>query len=97
MSLPKIPDIKFVATKGSEVEEFTSYRDFEVWVIDECNRDIYDAYRDADPDSRRGCDGMDEWVSYTMDANELIEFLEFKGWEVKRVTYDLSNEPLKGC
>lgn len=89
--LPKIPSIKFVATRPNpnsfihDSEEFESYRDFEAWAIDECNREFYDAYKDADIDSRRGCDGMNEWVSFTMDADEVISFVEEKGWKVSRV------------
>lgn len=98
MSLPRIPEVKFVATKGSEVEEFISYKDFEEWAMDECDRELADFWKyTLCSDGRRGIDGYREYVKDWMPANELIEFVEEKGWEVKRVAYDLSNESVKGC
>lgn len=91
MSLPKIPEIKYVVSRPNpnapihDSEEFESYKEFERWAIDECGRELCDAYGDADPDSRRGCDGMREWVENTMWFNDLSEFVEEKGWKVSKV------------
>jgi len=99
MSLPKIPEIKFVVTREStnEVEEFESYRDFEDWFYEECEKDIIQAYKCADPDSRRGSEDVRDWVRNTFWNDEINEFLGEKGWELKKVVADQSNEKVRGC
>lgn len=84
-TLPVIPSIKFVATKGSEVEEFVSFKSLESWFIDECDKEICEAYSDADRDSTGGCDGPYDWVKNTFYFKEIEEFLGDKGWELKKV------------
>lgn len=86
MSLPKIPAIKFVAKKQGETEEFISYADLEDWIIDTCDRSLYDFYRfDLCSDERRGTDGYRDYAKQIMSKDELISFVEDIGWSVERV------------
>lgn len=85
--LPTIPTVVITANKGNEVETFESFRDFEDWFLDECDKDIYSAYKDADHDDRAGCDGPSEWVRETFDFELMQHFLEQgKGWKIERVS-----------
>lgn len=104
-NLPKIPTIKFVVTRPNpndslpEREEFESWREFEDWACDECDKELYSFYRfDVEPFERRGCQDMREFVRYVMDTDHIIEFVEDKGWKFHRVvTDDKSNEVVRGC
>lgn len=86
-SLPVIPSVHFVVTKGDEKEEFKTFKELENWFIDECDRDICDEYHAADFDDKGGCDGPYDWVRQTFDFNMIQHFLEQgAGWKLERVS-----------
>lgn len=81
-SIPAIPSVKFVVTKGDLTEEFESYRDLYTWAIDE--KIIYDSaygeYRDFAPEEKRACTFM-EYVSE--ECFRLLAENEYKVENVK--------------
>lgn len=84
-SLPVIPSVHFVVTKGDESMEFQSFKAIESWIIDECDKELYEAYQWADSDDTRGCSDMNEWIHYCLSADQLFEYAEDKGWTIERV------------
>ncbi|HNC40298.1 MAG TPA: hypothetical protein PK522_00790 [Nitrosomonas sp.] len=83
--LPKIPEITFVVSKGNIREEYGSYKEFRDWFYDECDKELCQAYKEADGDSKRGCDGIKEWIDYTFTDDDYLDFLDEKGWKFERV------------
>lgn len=104
MSLPKIPEIIFVVTRPNpndslpEREEFATWREFEEWACDECDKELYGFYRyTLEPDDRRGCEDARDYVRNRMDQDHLIEFVEDKGWKFFRIPVgDTSQETVRG-
>ena len=82
--LPVIPIVVIVVTKGDECEEFVSWNAFADWARDECDKEFYDMYRNADPDKRRGCDGYLEWFEYVVTKEDVEREVQDKGWKIER-------------
>lgn len=82
-NIPKAPEIKFVATKGDEREEFTSYKELEDWFNDECDKELCDFYQGQHGKNTIG--SHTEWVKNTFYLKDIEEWLGDKGWKVERV------------
>lgn len=84
--LPKIPTVFIVVTKQDEQEEFASYKEFEDWAINECDKELRHMWRfTLCSDGRRGYEDMRDWVRNGLSMEDLGTLVLEKGWSIRRI------------
>ena len=91
----KIPEIKIVVTKYDEIEEFNSWREFEDWAIDECDKSLYEMWRELDLDDHRAYDGMRDWVRNGLSMSNLEDLVKERGWRIERKAEFLTEQGVR--